>query len=71
MTTYRYQGNGAFVPGIPARDLDEAAVAGLSDAQRDAVQTVKGPDGKRLYVKASAPKKAAAPKQADGDAAGE
>ena len=55
MTTYTYQGNGAYLPGIPARDLDERDVARLSEAQIDSLKT-KGADGKQLYVKKSAPK---------------
>ena len=50
MTTYRYQGKGAYLAGIPARDLTERDVARLTEEQVEALKT-KGPDGKQLYVK--------------------
>lgn len=67
MTTYQYQGNGAFIPGIPARHLSEADVAKLTDEQVEALRTKH--DGKQLYTKRSAPKgegDAKAEQSADG-----
>lgn len=40
----------AYVDGVPARDLDEADWAGLTDTQRLAAMDTVGPDGKKLYT---------------------
>lgn len=66
MTSYRYQGNGRdYIAGVSRRNLSEADVARLTDDQLEAVRTVKGTDGKRLYVVDSSGKG----KKAEGDAA--
>lgn len=67
MTRYEYQGRGAFIPGIPARNLSEADVDRLTDEQ--VAQLATKHDGKQLYTKRSAPKgegDAKAGKPADG-----
>lgn len=67
MTTYTYQGKGEYLPGIPARDLTERDVAGLSDAQIERLKT-KGANGKQLYLKKSDPKPASPAPKGKGDA---
>ncbi len=68
-TTYYYNGRRTpagnpmeTLQGVPARDLDEADVARLSDDQVDSLAT-KGADGNQLYTKskpASKPAKGSA-----------
>jgi hypothetical protein len=46
----RYQGDGSqFVSGVPARDLTHAEYEALTDEQRDAVLTTRGPGGALIY----------------------
>ena len=63
MTTYQYQGKGASIAGIPARNLTEKDVARLTDEQVASLTETKH-DGKQLYTKRSEPKPAE--KKADG-----
>jgi hypothetical protein len=68
MTTYTYQGNGEYLPGIPARDLTERDVARLSADQVDSLKT-KGADGKQLYIVKTSGEPEPAPKpKGKGDA---
>ena len=36
---YTYQGRGEYIPGIPARDLSQADLDNLSEAQRTTVES--------------------------------
>lgn len=60
VTKFRYISDGAFLPGIPARDLSDADLAQLTPEQRTDIEAnAAQPEGTRIYEKADAKAKAA------------
>jgi len=55
---FRYTGDGAFLPGIPARDLDDEDVKALSPDQRAEVEANAALAEGAIYQKADAKKAA-------------
>lgn len=52
----KYQGDGEYLQGIPARDLSDDEYAALTTEQKRAVRTARRSDGKPLYdVRSDAP----------------